>query len=359
MPKWKANGWRRREGNAGRGQERRPVARARRAGRQPPVELHPRRRPQRPPRKRPLRRAGRRRLSAVPATARPFCSGARYNGGDCDPAMDDQRQVGFDRSGHAGPVSQRLRTAPRGIAGPARACSTAATALLLSPRLPGPDRPAQDRRTGRGQLVSVLGTVEEVDLADRGQRPLDLRRAPAAGRRLPAGHLVQPALFARQIPPRPDRAAFRPRQAPRPTLGNGPSAGRDRSKPTRGPPAGQLLAVYPLTEGLAAASRAPAGASAVLDACAGPARRGLSRPTTWQRTTCWPHRSRPWPKFTPQPSRERSRAGPAAVRLPGAAHPATGAGAASGSSSARRAAPAAGGRRPRSTPASAGGSPSS
>ncbi len=66
MPKWKANGWRRREGRpVERGQERRPVAAARRADRRARAHLHPRRRPQRPPRKRPLRRAGRGRVSEV------------------------------------------------------------------------------------------------------------------------------------------------------------------------------------------------------------------------------------------------------------------------------------------------------
>ena len=66
MPKWKANGWRRREGKPVEGsQERRFVARLDELVATHRAEFHARRRPQRPRRERALRRAGRGRLSAV------------------------------------------------------------------------------------------------------------------------------------------------------------------------------------------------------------------------------------------------------------------------------------------------------
>ena len=66
MPKWKANGWRRREGTQWKEVKNEDLwRRLDELVAQHQLDLHPRRRPQRPPRKRPLRRTGRGGLSAV------------------------------------------------------------------------------------------------------------------------------------------------------------------------------------------------------------------------------------------------------------------------------------------------------
>ena len=132
-----------------------------------------------------------------------------------------------------------------------------------------------------------------------------------------------------KLPARADAAAFGQAKRRGDALGNGPSARASASTPNDRRPTGQLLPVYPLTEGLTQRHvrqlvRAGVGR---LRRIAG---RSVSAGLSARRTICWPiHAAVAADALSDQPREPRT--GPAAVHLSGAVHSATGAGASSGS----------------------------
>ena len=161
------------------------------------------------------------------------------------------RPVAVARADHTGAVRQRLRRRPGRAAGAVGRAHGARPAVLVSARLPGSDRPAPDRNAGRGPAGERAGDGRGGRPGRPGHGALGIRHPAARGERriCAAVWFNQPFL----------RDKYRRGQT---LLVSGRAKRRNmrwemvhpqvRVVDTEGePPSGQLLPVYPLTEGLA------------------------------------------------------------------------------------------------------------
>ena len=122
--------------------------------------------------------------------------------------------------------------------------------VLLPPRLSGPQRPAQVDQLEEGKLQSVRGVVEDIDLRNTSTGGCILGVLIRCRTRLPAGHLVQPALHARPLQTRPAGDALRQAEDTRGWSGRWHHPRVEVLDEEEEEPVTKILPVYPLTEGL-------------------------------------------------------------------------------------------------------------
>ncbi len=143
------------------------------------------------------------------------------------------RQDAAGAAADPGAVPQRGRAATGGPVGSARAADRPRRALLLSPHLSRPDRPARGRSTGRGPAAKRPRHGQRHRDARHRQRRLRAGCVGPHGDRPPSRPLVQPAVHARPVRSRPAGAGFGQTAAQRPGLGNAPSTRRNPGRRRR------------------------------------------------------------------------------------------------------------------------------